>query len=134
MSPLPPRDETGDDALRHFAPTDGGILGGTVDEARPLRPLGPGQVRCPLCEQPRTPNPTGRVSAHGTCPGFHAGDAVHLDELPDVQIDRNTDAIISAVEGQPALEAGSLCQDCRRWLPGERRLCGRCSRAEGRRP
>lgn len=121
-------------ATRHRNTTD--YEGVAVDATHPLKPLGPGQSRCPFCQQPRTPTNRGTIPAHGVCPkstGHHG--PVTLDEIPPVvpYSIGNTQPIISAVEGQPAVEVGSLCQSCSKWLPGERRLCGRCARERARR-
>lgn len=127
------RDERGEDARRRTTVrAGGGIAGVTVDASHPLRPLKEGQARCPHCEQPHKVNAAGRIQAHGTCPSSagHTG-PVHLEDLPPVVTrgaDPNRESIISAVEGRPAIEVGSLCQHCGKWLPGERRLCSKGAR------
>lgn len=98
-------------------------------------PLVEGKVRCPACRNLTSLTPRGRLRRHRDlfgldCPNTGTGEPVTLDEVPDVVI---PDA--SAPVARPPrpdekkasrLDVGSTCQGCGKWIPGERRLCGRC--------
>lgn len=96
-----------------------------------------GKVRCNACAAVVGVTPNGRTRDHKTPAGEPCAyrvtykQPVDLAEVPEVvipvapkrwdwtgRVGRNPDS---------RLDNGSECEDCGRWLPGERRLCGRCS-------
>ena len=101
-----------------------------------------GKVRCPLCYRVFHPTATGGVRMHRDpegvdCP-FRGGGEASIDEVPPVVVPPHPPKRNAWVPRDPAtpsrLDSGSNCEDCGKWLPGERRLCGQCSLAKGRRP
>ena len=90
----------------------------------PVPDLRVGQVRCPVCRNGVGLTPTGRVRSHvdlfgNLCHNRSNGEHLHVEAQPVVLDDGNAQPLIKA-------DAGSLCRECGKWLPGERRLCGRC--------
>lgn len=102
-------------------------------------PLEPGKVRCAACSKVVTLTKNGRLRKHKTpdgkedCPySVVYGKRV---TVPKVQI------VIPTRKGAPTsrqaarykpelppsrLDVGSTCEECGKWIPGERRLCGAC--------
>ena len=104
----------------------------------PAPKLADGQVRCPVCRNATKRTPTGRLRMHNDlfglrCYNRNPGDLAHVDAppvvLPPERGDRPSErpkAAEPAERRASRLDAGSLCQECGKWLPGERRMCGKC--------
>lgn len=121
-------------------------------------PVPDGKVRCPVCRRILTPTPNGRIRQHkdpqrGDCNGAgrvvapstvtdHESVAAAIEESarrittptrkttahPTAHTTPEDRGPYAADPAKSRLEAGSLCQGCGRWLPGERQLCNRCQR------
>lgn len=99
-------------------------------------PLIEGKVRCPSCRNVVTPTSTGRLRRHrdlfgSDCLNIANGEDVTLAEIPPVIIPpppAPSSGRRTKNDPKPPsrLDVGSTCQSCGKWLPGERRLCGRC--------
>lgn len=104
--------------------------------------LEPGKVRCNGCGKVISLTKNGRTRRHKTPAGEPCAYVVtyakpiELIERPEIKIrptPKYTPGRDPAVRGPQGpdpysrLEAGSECEDCGRWLPGERHVCGRCS-------
>lgn len=100
-----------------------------------------GKVRCNGCGRVVGLTSVGRTREHRTPAGEPCayrvvyGESPAIDELPPVNVPpqkRDGYRSLRRPTERPArsepsrLEAGSECQDCGKWLPGERIVCGRC--------
>ena len=108
--------------------------------ARIPRELEDGKVRCLGCSAVVGLTKNGHMRRHKSTAGedcaYTATYAapVHLDELPPVVVPPQSRERMTATQREreresSRLDAGSECQDCGRWLPGERMVCGKCQRA-----
>lgn len=102
-----------------------------------------GKVRCAGCGKVVSLTPNGHTRRHNTPKGDPCAvratyaKPIHLDEIPEVQLppapryDAPTEPRARASRKNEAsrLDVGSKCEDCGRWLPGERYVCGKCSNA-----
>lgn len=103
-------------------------------------PLEPGKVRC-VCGRVVALTKNRHLRRHQTPAGEPCAHQAtyaprpHLTVVPPVKLPQGATARTNPNQsrrqaGEPArLDAGSTCEDCGRWLPGERRLCGRCTNA-----
>lgn len=100
---------------------------------------GPDVQRCPVCDVAvKLTQKTRLLSKHRTndgyeCPNRRTRERIELAALPPVEFDARVrpPRIQRAADEPSRLDAGSNCQDCGKWLPGERRLCGRCLNRRG---
>ena len=105
-----------------------------------------GKVRCPVCRNAVSVNPTGTLRKHADlfgepCHNRASGEATGITAPPVVIPDprrfvaepaTNEAERVERPAHRSRLDVGSECTECGKWIPGERSLCGRCY-ATGRR-
>ena len=107
--------------------------------------LKPGQARCPACRNGAGITSETRLRSHSDLFGTPCGNRVRSLEwapieappvhLPPPAVGEAAQRVRRARQEPSRIDAGSICQGpgCGKWLPGERKLCGRCY-ATGNRP
>lgn len=104
-----------------------------------------GQVRCAACSAPVTLTPNGTLRRHKMPSGEdcahrsgHRRIELDPDEVPPVQMPHRPSTWEARAkkpkpERPPSrLDVGGNCETCGKWIPGERRFCGQCSRRRDR--